>query len=616
MQSFDCIIKLMKRSWFQILIISVLLGLLILLAGLQYTWLGQISDAERVRLHSRLNDDTKRFTEDFNREIQTLYYGFQIDAENFENEDWRVFNQRLSFWKSQTKYSELVKDVYFIKKGENQTLLKYDNDKAAFEMQPPTDDLKEITKNLNDDEKFNSIIEKPSALIMPILRKGDEVKQIIVRTKSLNTEKLESTTKLRMPDRYGYLIVLLNENVIKNDIFPALVAKYFSGSESGDFKLSVVDTKSASVFQTDNETITIPDSTAKLFNLKPDNFLFFNKIVDNPMIEPPGKEGGKIIVRQNTSPVEDKKEVVSVNITGTEDSKPRVAVFNGAGEKSDGIWTLNVQHTSGSLDQFISNTRKKNLAISFGILLLLAVSIILIFVSAQRAKRLAQKQLDFVSGVSHEFRTPLAVIYSAGENLTDGVVNSDAQIERYGNLIKGEGKKLSGMVEQILEFAGARSGKRKYDFREVSVEKILAEAMHECQPLIDEKNFILETEIAESLPNISADEKALTQAVQNLIANSIKYSNGSNWLKISAENDDSNIKIAVEDKGIGISAKDQKHIFEPFYRGKKVVDEQISGNGLGLSLVKQIVQSHGGKIEVESEIGKGSKFIVHLPLNI
>ncbi|MBA2736292.1 MAG: HAMP domain-containing histidine kinase, partial [Pyrinomonadaceae bacterium] len=265
---------------------------------------------------------------------------------------------------------------------------------------------------------------------------------------------------------------------------------------------------------------------------------------------------------------------------------------------------------------FITNTRRKNLAISFSILSLLAISVILIFVSAQRAQLLARRQIEFVSSVSHEFRTPLAVIYSAGENLADGVTKEYSQVSRYGNLIKGEGKKLSKMVEQILDFAGANSGKKKYDLREVKVSEIIENALAECQPLIDEKSFKVETEIAENLPEIMADKNALMQAVQNLIANSIKYSNGEKFLKISARNGGNKVKIIIEDRGIGIAKSDLKHIFEPFFRAKAVVDEQIHGNGLGLSLVKQTVEAHGGKIAVESQIGKGSRFTIHLPFII
>jgi len=275
-------------------------------------------------------------------------------------------------------------------------------------------------------------------------------------------------------------------------------------------------------------------------------------------------------------------------------------------------WTLNVQHNAGSLEQFITNTRRKNLAVSFGILTLLGASVVLIFLSAQRAKVLAQRQIDFVSAVSHEFRTPLAVIYSAGENLADGVAKEEKQTARYGDLIKGEGKKLSKMVEQILDFAGANSGKKKYDFRQTNVSEIIDNALAECQSLLDEKSFTIEKNVHENLPEISVDKTALSQAIQNLIVNAVKYSDNEKFLKISATNGNKRIKIAVEDRGIGISPKDLKHVFEPFYRAKSVVDEQIHGNGLGLNLVKQTVEAHGGEIEVKSEIGKGSKFTIVL----
>ncbi|MEO6589867.1 MAG: HAMP domain-containing sensor histidine kinase, partial [Pyrinomonadaceae bacterium] len=153
---------------------------------------------------------------------------------------------------------------------------------------------------------------------------------------------------------------------------------------------------------------------------------------------------------------------------------------------------------------------------------------------------------------------------------------------------------------------------RKFDFQIVEVKKIIDEAIAECQPLIEENGFTIEKEIAENLPEISGDKRALTQAVQNLIANSIKYSDGEKFIKISAQNGNNKIKISVEDKGLGIEKSEINKIFEPFYRSKKVVNAQIHGNGLGLSLVKQIVEAHGGKIAVESASGKRSKFTIEL----
>ena len=169
------------------------------------------------------------------------------------------------------------------------------------------------------------------------------------------------------------------------------------------------------------------------------------------------------------------------------------------------------------------------------------------------------------------------------------------------------------MVEQILDFAGANSGRKKYDLRVQNINAIVENAISECQPLIDEKGFKIEKDIAENLPGIKADANALSQAIQNLIFNSLKYSENEKFIKISAKNGGGNVKIAVEDRGIGIASSDLKHIFEPFYRAKAVVDEQIHGNGLGLSLVRETIAAHGGKISAESEIGVGSKFTILLP---
>jgi signal transduction histidine kinase len=253
------------------------------------------------------------------------------------------------------------------------------------------------------------------------------------------------------------------------------------------------------------------------------------------------------------------------------------------------------------------------LAAGYGILSLLGLAVAAIIYSAQRAKKFAQRQIDFVSSVSHEFRTPLAVIYSAGENLADGVAGDAAQTSKYGELIKGEGRKLSAMVEQILEFAGASSGRQKYNFRRTTVSEVIENAVRECRQLVDQEQVDVETDVDEDLPAINADEDALSRAVQNLITNSVKYRNGHSWVRISAQSGNGVVEIKVEDRGIGISSTELRQIFEPFFRSKDVVDAQIHGNGLGLALVKQIVEAHSGRIFVESEPGKGSVFTIEIP---
>lgn len=614
----------MRRSWFPSLLVIGLLGLLVVLATLQYRWLDQISQAERERLQRNLQSDTVRFAEDFDREIQNAYFNFQINEEDIQEQNWGEFNARYEFWRKKTAYPNLIKDFYLIPAGGNFGLLRFDTENKTFAAAEPNEELNKIKQSLIANQKFEAIFQDIPALLMPIYEKEEPLKQILIRRNNTTTETIPPPLNQAPPAKYGVLIIKLDDEVIKNQIFPDLVKKYFSVSESANYKLAVTNQDDQTVFQTQN--INSSDASAKLFNLETDNFIFYANQGIVSSIQDDGK--GRVIsshietrgITGNVSKKEINREInqesekKQINLQVVEDdSLPRSRFFEASDLHQNGIWTLKVQHENGSVAQYVTNVRRKNLAVSFGILSLLAASIVLIIISAQRSKRLAQRQIDFVSAVSHEFRTPLAVIYSAGENLSDGVIREESRILNYGNLIKREGKKLSGMVEQILEFAGARSGKRKYDFRRTGIERIIEEAIAECKPTIDEKGVTIEREINKSLPAVSADEKALTQAIQNLIHNALKYDSGRKWLRISAGNGNNKIKITVEDKGIGIEKREIGKIFEPFFRAKSVVDAQIHGNGLGLSLVKQIVEAHKGEIRVESEAGKGSRFTIELP---
>jgi signal transduction histidine kinase len=281
-----------------------------------------------------------------------------------------------------------------------------------------------------------------------------------------------------------------------------------------------------------------------------------------------------------------------------------------------GRWKLILNHEAGSLDQAVSDLLLKNLLISFGILLLLAISMLIMIVATRRAQRLAQQKMEFVAAISHELRTPLAVICSAGENLADGVVPDLPRARQYGKVIHNEGRRLAEMVDQALEFAGAQSGRKTVAPRPIHVRDLLDRATAACRPHLRDSGFVIEERIDQGLPMVLADAAEIARVLQNLIDNAIKYGGDQHWIGIQAleqPGGHGEVSITVRDSGMGIPPADLPHIFEPFYRAHEVVAAQIHGSGLGLSVVRQIVEAHGGRITVQSQPGKGSAFTLYLP---
>ena len=277
-------------------------------------------------------------------------------------------------------------------------------------------------------------------------------------------------------------------------------------------------------------------------------------------------------------------------------------------------WKLVVTHPSGSLEAAVSSQRRRNLAISSSVLGLLGASMGLLVLATRRAQRLAKQQMEFVAAVSHELRTPLAVIRSAAENLADGVVHDEARIRRYGELMRTEGRRLTEMVEQILEFAGIQSGQRGFALRPVGVAPLLHDIVSASSGLIESAGLAVDFDIPADLPPVLGDEPALRRAFQNLIDNAVKYGAGGGSIRRQRPQ----VRLGSQRHRCRPWHRDRRRrirlrIFEPFYRAADVVAAQMQGAGLGLSLVQRIVAAHGGRVTVKSAPREGSAFTVQLP---
>ena len=281
---------------------------------------------------------------------------------------------------------------------------------------------------------------------------------------------------------------------------------------------------------------------------------------------------------------------------------------------TDHQWRLYIRHKPGALAAAVGAMRARNLAVSFGTLMLLAGSILVLVLTTRRSQRWARLQLDYVARIAHELRTPLAVIGVASENLADSVVSDMPTARKYGGMINKESRRLSKLVESALLHSKFESGAAKdLERQPVLIAELIDAALSES----DVSGAEVVKNLADELPAVMGDGAALKSALQNLFANAIKYSGEPASISISAKaaegRDGAAIEIEIEDHGAGIPASDLPHIFEPFYRGRQARDDQIEGSGIGLSLVKHVIDAHGGTIEVTSPEGGGSRFTLLLP---
>jgi len=614
-----------------LLLVAALMTLLPLLAALQYRWLGQVSEGERERLQSSLSAGANRFSQDFDRELTRAYQRFQMDAATLQGHAWGAFAERYDRWFDEAPYARLVKDVFLVEgEGEQLHLAHFDPAQKRFEPQDWPAEFASLRQRVEARAKrSDSARERIEQEIQTIQSQiGVSIRGAVekqARGSGIFTKAvihiapeplLEDLPALLIPiisppvakdglaaaliAPLGYTVVTLNLDYLQHEFFPVLAKRYLYNGDHLDYNLAVASRADPRkiIYQLGTplpaEALATGDVTVSLGSLRfdePDNLLF-------DMLPRPKEQSG------------------SGNVAYLRGDRLAVKSFRNLPIESP--WQLVVKHRTGSLEAAVASTRRRSLMISFGILLLLAVSVALVIISTRRAQRLAEQQMEFVSAVSHELRTPLAVIRSAGENLADGVIDDRQQVRRYGALIQSEGRRLTEMVEQVLEFAGAQSGRQNYELRPVQVGEVVETVLAACQSLVAEGGFTVDTQIQPYLPPVMADAAALRNSIQNLLSNAMKYGGEQRWVGLKAQSvageRGREVRITVEDHGLGISPADLPHIFEPFYRGREVAAAQIHGNGLGLSLVKRIIEAHGGRVSVESVPTRGSAFTLHLPV--
>lgn len=556
----------------------LLLVLLGALAALQYRWIGRVSHLESQRMQARLHTDGTRFTEDFDRELTRAFLYFHPEPSSRPSDGLERAVRQYDRWQAEAPWPDMVRDVLAAGRGADGRL-------ELSRLDPAADRFVRVDWPAGMEKVRQRLSEAPApgrpgfpwaALVDP----GIPGLVIPFFFPPPPHESLpEGGTRA--------LVVRLDERVVAEQILPELTRRHFEGTR---FVVAVLDDQGQPVFRSDPdvplEAFQSPDIRLDMLGLRPFHELRNLWIRREARAREHGPDHRRHIRIAGPGPLRE---------------------MRGAG-----TWHLVAHHRRGSLERAVERVRLHNLAVSLAIFTLLAGTVGLMLVTSQRAQRLARQQIEFVAGVTHELHTPLTAMRSAGQNLAAGVVADPQQVRRYGTLIEAEGRRLSDMVGQVLELAGIQSGRRVYQPRPESVEALVNLAVDDCRALLEPRNVRVERDIPADLPPVLADAEALRRALRNLIENAVRHGGQEGWVGVRARRRDGGIEITVSDRGPGIRREDLPHLFEPFYRGRDTLAKGVPGSGLGLSVVRHVVEALGGKVGVSSD-ANGSAFTLLLP---
>jgi signal transduction histidine kinase len=564
------------------------------LGVLQYRWNQEASDATGVRLADALQLSMINWHLDLFRNLSEVCLTMRMPADG-DRSDAEQYADRLEEWRSLARYPELVANVYIIRrKGEQRVEVvplapgSQPLDRAAL---PPV-----VGELVNALETTSSSAAVPASEPLPARQLTESFYNI---GSALQVWRFDAAVpalvRATLPNA-EWILVELNERVLHQRILPDLAHRYFQGTDGLDYEVAVVSGGPGRrvLYSSDpgfgDQEVADADGRMDVFG------------------RAAATSGRTVRVFHRTSTNEGPTAAIGVSW---------FPLLRQVPVEED--WQLVVRHRRGGpLGSFVAEMRQRGLAVSFIALLALVLSVSMLLVTTTRAQRLARLQMDFVTAVSHELRTPLTIIGSAADNIASGVVDTREQLREYGTVIGHEVGQLSGLVERILLFASTRDGRQKYVLEPLNPADIVDSVLTGTGGLIRAAQFTVECEVEPNLPAVVADRIAVSQCLENLVTNALKYGQEKRWIRLRAalapggNGEPDAVEFSVSDSGMGIDADDLPHIFDPFYRSRSAQKAQIHGTGLGLAVAKQIAEGLGGTLSVTSVSGEGSTFTLRL----
>ncbi len=278
-------------------------------------------------------------------------------------------------------------------------------------------------------------------------------------------------------------------------------------------------------------------------------------------------------------------------------------------------WTLQTGFGNRTIAAIAESSSRPQLALMSMLALVMAAGVFFVAGAAAREVRLAELKSNFVASVSHDLKTPLALIQLFAETLELGRVRTPERAAEYYRIINSEAKKLTRLIENILDFSRMEAGLRPYRMGPTDLGEVTRNVVARLQSQFDQGRFNVVMHVESGLPAVDVDMGAVQQAIENVLANAMKYSRENRDIEVEVAREGARVAVRVTDHGIGIAKRDQRHVFRKFYRVDSGLGGGPQGCGLGLAIVDHTMRGHGGAVSVQSEPGRGSTFTLAFPIS-
>ncbi|TFG63006.1 MAG: HAMP domain-containing histidine kinase [Spirochaetales bacterium] len=579
---------------------------------LQFRWLTMVSRLQEERLRKSLRVSAEQVIRSCNEEIWSLRAPLYLTGDEFAQGDFQRFNGTIDYWKQNTQFPELIDSIYalHLPEGGKQETKKYDMALGAF-----TDaGIPEILSGFVNREITNS--EDYFSLEENLLRQGYFIGQPAGFVRQETAGKDELAYPVQPPEIL--LPLRIDLEVMLYRVIPHYMEQYLDGYPYRIIMNSDTDPgpETAVPAPADGAAVSRPDLVLDLYGPVLVRF------------HPTGSETERYDGRSRGTAADDLRTNTAsrllLPLLRDMDEHRREGRFPAASA------SLEIFYPGNSIDRFVFVQRLLNSLLSSGVLLLLMASTIVMYSLYRRT--LAQKimEQEFTASMSHELRTPIAVLKSATQNIAEGIVTPGERLKEYGGIMDREVTRLSRMVESILLYSGLEQANAlSSDPGEMDAAALINDVADSIRLRMEQENCELEIDLGNLSGPLPFSREALRLILENLLMNALhhglpaertKANPAALRLKVSRLPYGKGLEIAVEDEGMGIPAREQGRIFEPFVRGEASMRLQRPGSGLGLHLVKRITELMKGKVSVESpyrdSTGKerrGARFTVNIP---